>query len=78
MAMKFGEWTEKRSYFHKMKRKKKLKKKVMASIEARTAKLYFIANGRFSHSGSHLDFKAITNIDVAFHRQILNLHFDSH
>ena len=26
----------------------------MASIEARTAKLYFIANGRFSHSGSHI------------------------
>ena len=28
----------------------------MASIEARTAKLYFIANGRFSHSGSHMPF----------------------
>ena len=26
----------------------------------------------------HLDFKAITNIDVAFRRQIWNLHFDSH
>ena len=28
----------------------------MASIEARTAKLYFIANVRFSHSGSHMPF----------------------
>ena len=26
----------------------------------------------------HLDFKAITNIDVPFRRQIWNLHFDSH
>ena len=35
-------------------KRKKLKQKVMASIEACPTKLYFIANGRFSHSGSQL------------------------
>ena len=35
-------------------KKKNRKKKCMASIEARIAKLYFIANGRFSHSGSQM------------------------
>ena len=64
MAMKFGEWTEKRSYFHKMKRKKNRKKKVMASIEARTAKLYFIANGRFSHSGSHIVLRRASKLSI--------------
>ena len=33
--------------------KKKIEKKVMASIEARPVNLYFIANDQFSHSGSH-------------------------
>jgi len=34
--------------------KKKLGKKVMATSEPHPAKSYFLANGRFSYSGSHI------------------------
>ena len=53
IVMKICELIDKRSYFQKMKRKKN--KKINApTFEPRPAKSYFIANGRFSHSGSHM------------------------
>ena len=55
IALKLYEWVEKRSYFHKIARKKDSKKrKVWSSIEPSTVKSYSSASGRFSHSRSHI------------------------
>ena len=54
IAVKFCEKTEKRLNFHKVKKKKKEKFRVVSTIIARSEQLYLAASGRFSHSGSHI------------------------
>ena len=63
IALKIYEWVDKGLYFHKMTRKKNSKKIVLSTLEPRTANLCFIANGLFSHSGSHItsNLKDISN-----------------
>ena len=54
IAVKFCEKTEKRLNFHKVKKKKKEKFRVVSTIIARSEQMYLAASGRFSHSGSHI------------------------
>ena len=50
-----------------MKRKENKKKINAPTFEPRPAKSYFIANGRFSHSGSHI----LYNVQLYYYSQIL-------
>ena len=54
-------------------KKKKVKKKILPSIDPRPAKSYSAASGRFSHSGSHIDISKYRYTTTPQHHKLASL-----